>query len=94
MNGLQFVHVPCELGCIHVASHIYEHTMTSLGMEGLGESEKIIVLYPKTWKIKLVVFFEQNIFRAGTELGFIIRMRQNINKGLKLILIGTKLIFT
>jgi len=24
--------------------------MTSLGMEGLEESEKRIILYPKTWK--------------------------------------------
>jgi len=28
-----------------VISHIYEHTMTSLGMEGLGESDKSIVLF-------------------------------------------------
>jgi hypothetical protein len=55
-------------------------------MEGLGESEEKKKGQKK--KKKLLVFFEKKYCSSRTELGFIIRMHQNINKGSSLILIG------
>jgi hypothetical protein len=55
-------------------------------MEGLGESEEKKKGQKK--KKKLLVLFEKKYCSSRTELGFIIRMHQNINKGSSLILIG------